>query len=123
VWALRENQCHPQSPLYHAPFPNIYPNGAICFGQNHPPAVSEQSFDDVWKLFLDAPFNRDLCSGKSVASPTDITEQLRALVGTPEYPLEDLVVYHQRNNYSDGPAGARTLQEVTDHFFLRKEKY
>ena len=123
VWALRESTCNPKSVLYNAPFSNVYPDGRVCFGQNRPPAVSAKTFEAAWQLFLDAPFNADLCHNKSAAFPQNVHLQLKAVAtnkGIETYPVHDLIAYQP--GYADGPRGARTLQDVTDYYFLKKEK-
>jgi len=53
VWALPTGSYYPLTPLCHAPFPNVYPDGHICFGSNRPSAVSWETLDEAWHLFLD----------------------------------------------------------------------
>ena len=60
VWALRGKTCNPSAQLFHAPFPNVYSDGHICFGNNRPPEVGWKTFDEAWQLFLASPFNADI---------------------------------------------------------------
>jgi hypothetical protein len=90
VFALRD-EFAPQAPLYHAPLPNVYPSGEICFGANTPPAL-EQPFAiaAAWKLFLESPFNADLISGKSRSYPNDVRLLLLRLNGRRRFPPGEL---------------------------------
>ena len=93
LYAAQETIVTPRSNLYHAPFPNVYGNGRICWGQNHRPAAHPSRAKAVWKLFFETPFNSHLASGKSLACAKNVTEQLRWLSNnhTRKYPLADLV--------------------------------
>ncbi len=79
VWALQERTCDPSAQLFHAPFPNVYPDGHICFGSNRPPMAGCKTLDEVWRLFIDSPFNADMAHGKSQAFAEDVRRQLVAL--------------------------------------------
>lgn len=91
VWALAHQGFNPHLNLHHAPLPNVHPDGLICFGANLPPDAAR--IGQAWQLFLEAPFNGDLASGKSRAQPNDVRVQLRSLADAhrPKYPLRDLV--------------------------------
>ncbi len=90
VFALRDDFA-PQAPLYHAPLPNVYPSGEICFGVNTPPLLKEPcAIVAAWKLFIESPFNADLASGKSHSCPDDVRSLLRKLNGKRTFPLGEL---------------------------------
>ena len=91
--ALREDHFDPTARLCHAPFPNLYNELRICWGDNTPPEVNIQSAAKTWKLFFDAPFNGHLTGGKSQAYPDDVRRQLLALAVSKRrrYPARDLV--------------------------------
>lgn len=126
VWALKGKLPDPEGKLYHAPLPNLYSDGKVCFGQNNPPPVSWETLDKTWKLFIeDAPFNADLSGGKSVEFATDIRKQLIAVSklaekaskkvgagggGGIEYPVADLVPYTSPQNSKAG----MTLNEAVE---------
>lgn len=124
VWALQTNGCEPTAFLYHAPFPNVYQDGRICFGQNHPPAVSEKTLESTWKLFLSSPFNSDLCGNKSHAFPHNVQVQLLDVATDPHattYPVHDLIRYHLQRSYAfDGQRDRCTLEDVTNSLLLQK---
>jgi hypothetical protein len=83
------------STLYHAPIPNVHPNGHICFGQNRPPVAETDTIDQAWNLFWQSPFNHDLASEKSQQYPDSILKLLVTLHqpedhGHATYPDKDL---------------------------------
>lgn len=82
-WEQKGASLVPKAVLYHAPLPNIYENGAICFGANQPPNLSSKDgkyantlLDETWRIFIGSPFNADLSKGKSKANPSDVRVQL-----------------------------------------------
>ena len=91
VWALDTDDFQPNATLHHAPLPNVYPDGRICFGANVAP--SAERIAQAWQLFSAAPFNGDLASGKSKAQPDDVRVQLRNVVTRHRrrYPRRDLL--------------------------------
>lgn len=92
IWALGEKIFSPNAQAYHAPFPNVYSNGAICWGQNAPPLVDPQDARKAWQMFFDSAFNNHLSNGKSQSHPLDVRGLLRALAERKarKYPLDDL---------------------------------
>lgn len=112
VWALCEETFSPSARLYHAPLPNVYADGRICFGSNRPPEVSAQTIEEAWQLFLTAPFNGDLAASRSRQHPKDVRAQLFALARkkATSYPVDDLVLAtHRANVY-----GAQAIETVDD---------
>lgn len=86
LFALDGQVFDPKGKVYTAPFPNIHPDGKICWGQNKAPEVNAAKSLEVWKLFFLSPFNGDLASGKSKKFPQDVREQLKSLAGKKAYP-------------------------------------
>jgi PRTRC genetic system protein B len=93
LWALKGKYFLPNEVAYHAPFPNIYQNGKICWGQNTPPQASGKSIREAWELFFKAPFNADLSANKSRSHSGDVRDTLRKLAETKAraYPKDDLI--------------------------------
>jgi hypothetical protein len=121
VWALPTDVCHGQAQLCHAPFPNVYPDGQICFGSNRPPEVCWQTLDEAWQLFVTSPFNADMVQGKSQTFPNDVRRQLVAIASseTSHYPQDDLKPYIRRQSFGN-PKELCTLDDVVDYYLLRK---
>jgi len=103
IWATKRQTFFPTLPLFSAPLPNVYEDGRICFGDNTPPAITDQvgtAIEDAWHLFITSPFNADLSAGKSRARPDDVRAQLIQASQHPRhaYPLSDLLAYRTRGN-------------------------
>lgn len=127
VWAIKGKLFDARAKLYHAPVPNLYGDGKVCFGQNKPPQAGWESIEKTWKLFIEeTPFNADLTRDKSVKHPADIRKQLIAVAkqaekasknalaggGGIEYPASDLVPLEGRINAKAG----LTLDEAVKRF-------
>lgn len=78
LWAYRTWK-DDETVLYHAPVPNIDPNGKICFGTNRLPMAGVDTIGKVWTLFWTSPFNEDLASQKSRQYPDTILKLLPTL--------------------------------------------
>jgi PRTRC genetic system protein B len=93
VFAVRERPAALTAPLYHAPFPNVYPDGRICQGTATFPAARAATIHAAARVFLGGSrFNRDLSQGKSGQYPQDVTRLWADLdqAGATEFPLADL---------------------------------
>jgi hypothetical protein len=55
-----------KSVLYRAPFPNVYDDGRICWGDNKEQTVDAALARQTLDLFFSSPFNKDLNQGKSI---------------------------------------------------------
>lgn len=81
--------------LFHAPLPNVYSRGSICWGTVEQAAASAQvvSLAQDWAQFLGSTFGSHMVDGKSKQYPADIRQQFIALdaAGAEVYPLDDLV--------------------------------
>jgi hypothetical protein len=82
--------------LYHAPLPNVFGSGGICWGTV--PTVTDEALADNtltqdYKMLLGSPFGDHACAGKSRSHPKDIREKLVQLErdGAKRYPTRDLV--------------------------------
>lgn len=93
LWALKEKYFQLSAQAYKAPFPNVHPDGKICWGQNTAPKADPNKAREVWALFFSSPFNGDLADHKSNARPEDVRAVMRGLAEEKArtYPLNDLV--------------------------------
>ncbi len=91
LFALDGNEFEPDGKAYYAPFPNVHPDGQICFGDNPEPEAHHMYAAKTWKLFFESPFNGDLIEGKSKSKKDDVRKILAAYDGTDQYPLSDMV--------------------------------
>ncbi len=102
LWALRDREAHARTPLYYAPFPNVYGNAHICFGSNAVAPVEGDGMRQAWRLFCEAPFGQTSIQNKSKRHPQDVRRMLKevAASGSP-YPVDDLVPYEQKRTTLD----------------------
>lgn len=107
VYAVKGRPADLEARLFHAPFPNVYDDGRVCWGsvqklqaQN----LSGTTLDEDWKIFLGTPFGNHAVSRKSKSHSDDIRkkymdmEQKKSRV----YPKSDLLPTR------------RTVQEVIE---------
>jgi hypothetical protein len=96
LWASAEDAFNQSAIAYHAPLPNVYDNGAICWGTYTPPVNSLTNIVSTWEKFISTPFANHLVSGKSRSHSNDICQKLLALneasgTNTTYYPTDDLI--------------------------------
>lgn len=96
VYAVKGRPPSLEAELYHAPLPNIYPQGSVCWGsvpQVPSEALKSTTLTEDWARLLGSPFGTHAVQGKSKTFLTDIRhcyvtlEQKKAKV----YPTKDLV--------------------------------
>jgi PRTRC genetic system protein B len=104
VWATPPT-FSPHKNLYHAPLPNVHPNGSICWGSNRPPECTAQQLNDAFLMFLHTPFNRDLVANKSIKYPRDVRKHLTELESQKPYPEMDLIPLDQLQKITDSWLG------------------
>ncbi|NCC36154.1 MAG: hypothetical protein EOM24_29700 [Chloroflexia bacterium] len=87
------DQPHGPTPLAHAPFPNTYASGAICWGSTEPRAVAAPAtMLHVLDLYLEGScFNHHLAQQRSRSKPRNVVTRYRTLSAATPYPLDDLV--------------------------------
>lgn len=96
LYAVKKRPSDMDEPLFHAPLPNVFTSGAICWGsvkRVSDEALAGASLKDDWTMLLGSPFGDHACSGKSKAHPSDIRKQLIELEGKKArvYPKRDLI--------------------------------
>ena len=96
VYAVKARPTTLDTPLFHAPLPNVFNSGRICWGS------VQRVTDDVlqgnslaadWDTLLGSRFGDHACSGKSRSHPQDIRQKLIDLERRKArvYPKSDLV--------------------------------
>jgi PRTRC genetic system protein B len=83
-------------PLFHAPLPNIFASGSICWGtvpKVDADAMRSSSLANDWTMLLGSSFGDHACGGKSRRQPQDIRKLLIELEASKakRYPTSDLV--------------------------------
>ncbi len=96
VYAVAERPASYDVPLYHAPLPNIFSSGGICWGTVTKVKSDHLAGNDLsadWSQLLATPFGNHSVSGKCVSHRDDIRklyvelEQCRSRV----YPKKELI--------------------------------
>jgi PRTRC genetic system protein B len=79
LWALPNKKFNPNLPVYRAPFPNIYSNGRICWGNHKVPRATVANIWRAWRMFFNTAFNDHISSNKCKSCPGSVLELLRRL--------------------------------------------
>ena len=96
VYAVKHRPGSLDTPLFHAPLPNVFNSGAICWGTV--PRLSDTTLVSTtlasdWTMLLGSAFGDHAVSGKSKREPNDIRKLLIALEAKKAraYPKGDLI--------------------------------
>jgi hypothetical protein len=96
VYAVKRRPDSMDIPLFHAPIPNVFGSGAICWGTV--PRVEDavlrgSSLANDWTMLLGSVFGDHAVGGKSKGQPQDIRKLLIELEGkkATRYPTGDLI--------------------------------
>jgi len=79
LFALKGKALDVNSPVYCAPYPNVYDNGRICWGSHKVPIVTPLNIGQTWRLFFATTFNSHIASGKTKTHPDNALDLLREL--------------------------------------------
>jgi PRTRC genetic system protein B len=79
VFAVKSRPKVANARLYHAPFPNVHPNGNICSGTVAFPSCTTETIHEAARLFLESNFNHDLSSGKCRSYRQNVVKLWRVL--------------------------------------------
>ncbi len=96
VFAVKDRPASFQAPLFFAPLPNTYMDGAVCWGsvqQVSPEALAGSDLAEDWRMYLGSLFTAHSVSGKSRSQPQDIRKKLIELDARKarSYPKRDLI--------------------------------
>lgn len=96
VYAVKARPTTLDTPLFHAPLPNVFNSGSICWGSVQrvtDDALQGNSLAADWDTLLGSRFGDHACSGKSRSHPQDIRQKLIDLERRKArvYPKSDLV--------------------------------
>jgi len=94
IWAVKQRPGERER-LFHAPFPNVYPDGRVCVGNVKFPACSASTIHQALELFLQSEFNEDLASGKSESYEDNVLILWDEIHDTVDFPLDELVKTHR----------------------------
>jgi hypothetical protein len=96
VYAVKRRPETLDVPLFHAPIPNVFGSGAICWGtvpKVDADALRGASLTNDWTMLLGSAFGDHACGGKSKRQPHDIRKLLIELESgkAKRYPTGDLI--------------------------------
>jgi hypothetical protein len=96
VYGVKQRPESLDVPLFHAPLPNVFNSGAICWGtvpRLSETALASTSLANDWTMLLGSPFGDHAVSGKSKREPDDIRKVLIGLEANRAraYPKGDLI--------------------------------
>ena len=117
IWAVKDPVLRENTLLYKAPLPNVYANGAICWGGNSAPQVGNETIMAAFRLFMHSKFNGNEAGSCSRKEPKDVRNLLASLHQEEArvYPYEDLVFMRRFYNET-----AQTVESVlVEHIIAR----
>ncbi|CAG0970381.1 hypothetical protein ANAEL_01145 [Anaerolineales bacterium] len=96
VYAIKRRPETLDTPLFHAPLPNVFGSGAICWGTVQrvtDTALRSAGLAEDWTMLLGSSFGDHAVGGKSKRQPQDIRKLLIDLEAKKArtYPKRDLV--------------------------------
>lgn len=96
VYAVKVRPTTLDTPLFHAPLPNIFSSGSICWGSVQRvtnDVLQGNSLAADWDTLLGSHFGDHACSGKSRSHPQDVRQKLIDLErrNARVYPKSDLI--------------------------------
>lgn len=96
VYAVKARPAELDTPLFHAPLPNVFNSGSVCWGtvcRVADTALQGNSLTADWNMLLGSPFGDHACSAKSKSHPHDIRQKLIDLERRKArvYPKSDLI--------------------------------
>jgi hypothetical protein len=96
VFAVKRRPENLDTPLFHAPIPNVFSSGSICWGtvpRVEDAALRGSALADDWTMLLGSAFGDHAVGGKSKRQPQDIRKLLIELEGkkATRYPTGDLL--------------------------------
>ncbi|MBW7880996.1 MAG: hypothetical protein H3C32_17005 [Anaerolineae bacterium] len=96
VYAVKRRPEAHDTPLFHAPLPNVFSSGAICWGtvpRVDAAALRDSSLAADWTMLLGSVFGDHAVGGKSKREPRDVRKLLVDLEARKarRYPTGDLI--------------------------------
>lgn len=93
LFALRGKAFDAHGPVYRAPYPNVYDNGRVCWGNHKVPSVTVLNIKQTWGFFFATAFNAHIASGKTRTHPENALDLLRELSAARKksFPARELI--------------------------------
>lgn len=81
-----------QTMLYHAPFPNVFTNGGICWGDvGRPLGANVATIDTMLARFFESRFAAHIDNLRSRKYPKSVIDFWETITTLETYPLDDLI--------------------------------
>lgn len=93
LFAVKKRPTSLDVPVFHAPLPNVYASGGICWGNLRLPEPQGMNLQAIWQALLGSAFGTHAVTGKSRQFNHDIRQHLLQLAQAHKrvYPVSDLV--------------------------------
>lgn len=91
VWAVKDAAPSPKSELFHAPLPNVFSDGRVCWGSNKPSRPNASTIRAAFDLFIASPFSGHAANGKARTHRGDVRTLLRRLNHAAKFPAGELL--------------------------------
>jgi PRTRC genetic system protein B len=97
LFAVKKRPETLDTPLFHAPLPNVFHGGNICWGNVRLTVEQGTSLAADWKLLLGTAFGTHSVGGKSKLHSQDVRQMLLYLAQEKKrtYPKRDLIEVHK----------------------------
>jgi hypothetical protein len=92
IWAVKTERLEPYHEIYHCPLPNVYPDGAVCWGLLKPKKATAKTILDAFDLFIKSTFNNHFANGRSKTHRDDVRVMLRELAGQDRFPAKEALI-------------------------------
>ncbi len=101
VFAVKKRTLTADTALFHAPVPNVYGEGSVCWGSVPRVSSTAMAANDLvedWALFFGSVFTPHSANGKSKSEPNDIRRKLAGLdaAKAARYPIFDLMPHNAK---------------------------
>ena len=75
IFAVKERPTDLKAALYHAPLPNLYDDGRVCWGSVRRENLSGATLEEDWRILLGTPFGSHNCARRSKEFPDDVRKK------------------------------------------------
>lgn len=119
IWAVTARPTTPNAELYHAPLPNVRPNGEVCQGNVKFPKCAPAAIHAAAQLFWESEFNGDLSEGKVRAqnrrgATVSLHNLLKSWSGRRRFPADQLVRFGSLASALKQPTGTDDAEPEDD---------
>jgi hypothetical protein len=77
IWAVKTERLDPYQEIFRCPLPNVYQDGAVCWGLLKPEKATANTILNAWELFINSTFNNHFANGRSKKYGDDVRLMLK----------------------------------------------